>query len=538
MAEHLTGWTADEANCVNSADVLRLVSEESGDKLDNPIEQCRRKPAVIKGGDNTLLVNNAGERIAIEHSAAPIFDRENCLSGVVMVFKDVSEKRAMTRNLSRQVSHDALTGLASRSAFEALTESLMASAHASGQTHALLYLDLDQFKVVNDTCGHAAGDQLLKQLSQHMKAQIRGRDMFARLGGDEFGILLEACPLNIATQIADKLVTAVHEFRFVWDNKLFQVGVSIGVVALDADCESASEALSAADVACYAAKDAGRNRFHIYSADNYASVTRHKEMHMAARLRTALQENRFSLFGQAIRPINADAQSDAEHYEILIRMHNEAGELVPPGAFIPAAERYGLMPEIDRWVIRNALATVAETQTQTQVSLAINLSGLSLLDTTLPAYIREQLQLTGVDPTHVCFEITETAAIAHLTTAVDFIKEVRASGCRFALDDFGSGMSSFNYLKNLPVDYLKIDGAFVKDIVDDPLDHTFVETINRIGQAMGMKTIAEFVENDAILERLREIGVDYAQGYGIAKPTPFLDVCESYRPTVVVYCQA
>jgi diguanylate cyclase (GGDEF)-like protein/PAS domain S-box-containing protein len=540
VAEHLTGWTSAKANGVNSVEIIQLVNEDNGEAVDSPIEQCRRQRSVIKGASNTLLVTNHGRRIAIEHSAAPIFNDEGRLSGVVMVFQDVSEKRAMTRDLSRQVSHDALTGLASRIAFEARIETLVADAHASGQTHALLYLDLDQFKIVNDTCGHAAGDQLLKQLSQHMHAQIRARDMFARLGGDEFGVLLEACPLSVATKIADTLVEAVREFRFAWADRQFQVGVSIGVVALDADCESASDALSAADVACYAAKDAGRSRSHVYSAGDHTSATRHMELHMAARLRSALQENRFSLFGQAIRPIGAGAMhaQAAEHHEILVRMHDEAGELVPPGAFIPAAERYGLMPEIDRWVIHNALRMVAETRTQAHVSLAINLSGLSLLDTTLPAYIREQLRLTGVDPARLCFEITETAAIAHLTTAVAFIKEMRALGCSFALDDFGSGMSSFAYLKNLPVDYLKIDGAFVKDIVDDPLDHTFVETINRIGQAMGMKTVAEFVENDAILAHLREIGVDYAQGYGIARPMPFSEICESCRPAPAMYRQA
>lgn len=540
VAEHLTGWTSAEANGVHSVEIIQLLNEDNGEAVENPIEQCRRQHSVIKGTGNTLLVTNQGRRIAIEHSVAPIFSDEGCLSGLVMVFRDVTEKRAMTRDLARQLSHDALTGLASRVAFEARIKTLVADAHASGLTHTLLYLDLDQFKIVNDTCGHAAGDQLLKLLSQHMRAQMRSSDMFARLGGDEFGLLLEACPLSVATRTAEKLIDAVREFRFAWADKQFQVGVSIGVVALDADCGSASDALSAADVACYAAKDAGRNRLHVYSASDHTSATRHMELHMAAQLRSALQENRFSLFGQAIRPIGMAAMpaQSLEHQEVLLRMRDEAGQLVPPGAFIPAAERYGLMPEIDRWVIHNALRMVAETRTQAHISLAINLSGLSLLDTTLPAYIREQLRLTGVDPARLCFEITETAAIAHLTTAVAFIKEMRTLGCSFALDDFGAGMSSFAYLKNLPVDYLKIDGAFVKDIVDDPLDHTFVETINRIGQAMGMKTVAEFVENDAILACLREIGVDYVQGYGIGQPQPLQEICESYVPAPAMSMRA
>jgi diguanylate cyclase (GGDEF)-like protein/PAS domain S-box-containing protein len=524
VAERLTGWMLAEADGVNVAEVMPLRNEDSGEAVESPVEHCRRQGAVVGLAGQTVLASRDGRRTAIEDSAAPMFDREGRLSGVVMVFHDVTEKRALTRDLSWQVSHDALTGLASRVEFERELERLVRAAHESAQAHSLLYLDLDQFKIVNDTCGHAAGDELLKQLGLHMREQVRASDMLARLGGDEFGVLLENCALPRAMEVAAKLCDAVRDYRFGWAGKLFQVGASIGAVALDADCASASDALAAADVACYAAKDAGRNRVHAYRDADRASAARHEELHMAARLRSALQEDRFALFAQRIHPIGDTAAND-EHHEILIRLRDESGALVPPGAFIPAAERYGLMAEIDRWVIGHALRMVAANRAHARVRLAINLSGLSLQDRGLPIFIREQLHMSRFDPTRLCFEITETAAIAHLATGVEFMKEVRSLGCSFALDDFGSGMSSFTYLKNLPVEYLKIDGAFVKDMTEDALDRTFVETIHRIGHAMGMKTIAEFVENDAILAALRDIGVDYAQGYGIARPVPFEEVC-------------
>jgi len=449
---------------------------------------------------------------------------------VVMVFHDCSNERQLKHQLSHQASHDSLTGLANRRKFEHCLEELLTNARKYNSSHALIYLDLDQFKVVNDTCGHVAGDELLSQISVVLKAEVRDSDILARLGGDEFGILLEKSTVRKAKNVAEKLRQAVRNFRFVWQDKTFELGVSIGLTNITAESEDSASLLSAADVACYTAKEMGRNRIHVYTDGDVDLAKRQGEMQWVSRIKQALDENRLCLYGQVIVPVVADP-NDATHFEILVRMLDEQGELIPPGAFLPAAERYNLMPAIDRWVISHAFAAYSSlgcTQSSSGegCQLSINLSGTSLNDDDFLKFIHAQFKEHNVPPQNISFEITETAAVANLAKAVHFMNDLKATGCRFSLDDFGSGISSFAYLKNLPVDYLKIDGNFVKDMVNDPIDWAMVESITKIGHVMGLKIIAEYVETKEIMNELQKIGVDYGQGYDIGKPKPLLGLCE------------
>ncbi len=428
---------------------------------------------------------------------------------------------------------DTLTGVYNRRAFEMHLQQALDTAQAGNRQHAVCYIDLDQFKVVNDTCGHMAGDELLKQVAARLQSDVRGADTVARLGGDEFAVLLEGYPLSRAAEIAEQLRQSLKTFRFSWDEKVFDVSGSIGVVPVNAESGSLFDILRAADSACYVAKDLGRNRVHVYQPDDKELAQRYGEMQWVTRITKAFEDNSFELYCQRIVPIRDPALS--EHVEILIRMRDENNEIVPPMAFLPAAERYNLMPTLDRWVVRTALRELgAGTFMVDGVprAIAINLSGQSLGDDHFLEFVTDILAQPGVDPALINFEITETAAITNLVAATRFISALRALGCRFSLDDFGSGLSSFNYLKNLKVDYLKIDGHFVKNLVDDRISYSMVEAISHIGHVMGIKTIAEFVENDAILRQLERIGVDYAQGYGIDRPAP-LSALRHAAPAVV-----
>ena len=520
VAEDMTGWQTAQAIGLPLATVFRIVNENTGETAPNPVEQVLLNEKTAGLAQNTTLLHRDGSRFPIEDSASPIRDPQGRIVGVVLVFHDVSQARKMAAEMTHQATHDALTGLINRREFERRLDLALVSAQLEHKQHSLLYLDLDQFKVVNDTCGHVAGDELLRQLTALLQDKLRKSDTFARLGGDEFGVLLVSCGTEPALRIAESLRQTVGDFHFVWLDKVFPVGASIGLVTFSDGGVTLSDVMRMADAACYVAKEKGRNRIQVYTAEDEELARRSGEMGWIGRIQKALDENRFVLYSQKILALGGDPEG-GDHYELLLRMRDEAGELVPPMAFIPAAERYGLMPQLDRWVIKSAFANYAAGNPGGKSSTcAINLSAKSICDEGFCEFVLDQFRHWQVPPTGICFEITETAAIANLSQATKLIRDLKAVGCRFALDDFGSGMSSFAYLKHLGVDYLKIDGGFVKDMLEDPIDHAMVTSIYTIGHVMGIRTIAEFVENDAILAALRDMGVDFAQGYGVEKPRP------------------
>jgi diguanylate cyclase (GGDEF)-like protein/PAS domain S-box-containing protein len=521
VAESLTGWREEEAQGKPLTTVFKIFHETTRIPVENPIEKALREDRIVELANHTILIARDGREISIDDSAAPIHDREGHIVGAVLVFHDVTHNRELSRQFFWQAKHDSLTGLINRREFEQRLEEALTIARMEHQVHALCYMDLDQFKIVNDTCGHVAGDELLRQVTMLLQEQIRKTDTLARLGGDEFGVLLMQCSLDQAIVISNTLREKVQAFRFIWQGNSFAIGVSIGLVEIRADSENLANLLIAADTACYAAKNNGRNRIHVFKRDDQDLLQHQGEIRWVNRLTRALEEDRFVLQGELMASI-APTGSHEEHYEVLLRLQDEAGVLVSPMAFIPAAERYNLMVQIDRWVIKkifsNWLSLQNKRPDQTHsVVYAINLSGSSINDDQFTDFLHQQFALYAVPPELICFEITETVAIANLSKASLFIDQLQQLGCRFALDDFGSGMSSFAYLKNLPVNYLKIDGGFIKNMVNDPVDYAMVEAINHIGHVMGIKTIAEWVEDDVILERVKALGIDYAQGYAMGK---------------------
>lgn len=518
VAEQVTGWRFAEAQGLPINCVMSLYNEQSRELLDCPVSQCLKGVHGVNISEHALLINRHGQEIAIADSTSPIINAEGQVSGVVMIFHDETERRARTKEMSWQLSHDVLTGLVSRREFERRLETLISDEILKQQGHALLYLDLDQFKTINDSCGHAAGNELLKQVAALLQEQMRRGDLLGRMGGDEFAVLLEICPSEFAVKVAEKLRGAISGFRFDWQGKVYVIGVSIGVVMINKDSDfTVSAALSAADMSCYEAKDNGRNRIQLYESGSQISHGKETHSQILSNIRIALSGDKFELLGQRILPLGHDEE---DHFEVLLRMQDQFGMLMSPNIFIPVAERYGLMSEIDRWVVRHAMEALAESKGRTKpVGLSINLSGLSFTDAMLD-FIRAEIIRTGVTPERLCFEITETAALRHIGHGAEFMRELKKTGCRFSLDDFGVGMSSFSYLRTLPVDIVKIDGSFVREMLKDDVDNTIVGVINTLGQIMGKQTVAEYVESDEILDALRMIGVDHAQGYAISKPSP------------------
>lgn len=522
IAEQLIGWSTEDAHGKPIGEVCVLVNGVTQKTEPNPVEKCLRERQVVGLSGNVVLKAKNGKEYVIEDSAAPIRDRIGNVIGAVMVFYDVTQMRQAQHLLSYHATHDTLTGLVNRREFERRLADLLVRAKTLGQHHALCYIDLDQFKVINDTCGHAVGDKLLRQLTYLLQEYMRDADTLARLGGDEFGVLLENCPLERAMQIAENLRRVIKEFRFAWEGHYFDLGASIGLVPVNADSVSTEEVLSEADAACYVAKEKGRNRIQVYQPGNLELARRHGEMQWVSRIKEALEQNRFCLYYQAIQPFNV---AEAQHGEILLRLNDEDGKLVPPMDFIPAAERYNLMPAIDAWVVRTSVKTIAHYLIERpafsgMMVFNINLSGATLGEEGFETYILDQLAWYRVPPQCICFEITETAAVSNLDQAARLIKSLKSKGCRFALDDFGTGLSSFAYLKELPVDYLKIDGSFVRVMHTDPVAYAMVQAINTVGHVMGIQTIAEYVENEEILVKLRELDVDFAQGYAVGRPQP------------------
>ncbi len=479
-----------------------------------------RHTNVVHRWKTSLLCKQPNHPIWVGVSARASEDRHGQPAALI-VCEDITEAHYLHEQLTHQASHDALTGLANRREFERRLHLVLKTAWENQAEHALCYVDLDQFKIINDTNGHIAGDALLVQLSRLLQKQIRKSDLLARLGGDEFGILMEHCTTEEARRVANDLRSTIEQFKFVWEGQNFSIAASIGLVPINESCESITGILSAADAACYEAKDAGRNRVHEYNEKDTVMMRRHGEMQLVIKIDRALQNNRFRLYFQSIIPIDSK-KLEGEHYELLIRLKDEEGAIAEPSTFLPTAERYRLSDKLDRWVINKAFNWFTEyPEIVDRLSLcSINLSGHSMADERFHEYVIDQFDKTGIMPHKICFEITETAAIANLDSATRMISFLQELGCRFALDDFGSGLSSFGYLKNIPVDYLKIDGQFVKDMLENPMNLEMVKSINGIAQLMGKKTIAEFVESKDILEALRTLGVNFAQGYYIGKPQP------------------
>jgi len=523
VAEKYTGWSTGDARGRPLPDIYRIVDERTGADVDPMTAQ--EQPDGENGSVAVRLVNRAGEECPIRYSHAPIRSRDGTRLGTILVFHDVSQVRAMAQQLLWQASHDALTGLVNRREFERRLAELSDAARAQSRQHVLMYMDLDNFKAVNDTCGHVAGDELLRQLTAIMLTRMRGSDTLARLGGDEFGVLLQSCPVEQAVRIANGIREAVREFRFVWENKTFSVGLSIGIVAIDADSPGVNMLLARADACCYEAKTRGRDRVQVCRRDTSEDTGRTGELQLVSQINQAFESGRFRLYRQAIVPLNG-ACGGLTHYEVLVRMLDANGGMVSPDAFMPAAERYNLLTSIERWVISSLLEHLHRLWLAGGVPpnaaecgyYAVNISGASVNDKSFPDFLRNLVTRYALPPGLVCFEITETTAIANLSKAAELIHEFKALGCRFSLDDFGTGMSSFAYLKYLPVDTLKIAGMFVKDMATDPMDAAIVEAIHRISHILGMQTVAESVEDAATLAAVTRLGIDFAQGYHIAEP--------------------
>jgi diguanylate cyclase (GGDEF)-like protein/PAS domain S-box-containing protein len=517
VAEKLTGWEYAIARGLPLNRILGHFDAASREDIGKPVAQSLQTGISVRSGRDCVLRRNDGRNVSIQYSISPLLSRGGEVLGVVLVFHDVTENRSMARQLSYQATHDPLTGLINRHEFETRLQSALEAARIGNERHVLCYLDMDQFKIVNDTCSHSAGDKLLKDVASILKDCLRETDVLARVGGDEFSMLLKNCVLEDAMAITENMLAMIRTINNDSWGMTFKVSASIGIAVFDPDAESITAVMRRADLACYAAKDHGRNRIHIYQAGDQELARRHSEMKWVSRLTEAIKEERLVLYCQDIVPVEPHS-GKRHHFEVLVRMMDEAGELVMPDRFLPAAERYNLIIALDRWVIARSFAWYAASG-QGQV-MSINLSGNSLTDDSFLGFVKDELARYAVPPASVCFEITETAAIANLDYAIRFITELKQLGCLFALDDFGSGLSSFSYLRNLPVDYLKIDGSFVRGLDTDPVNAAMVNAIFQLGKVMGIETIAEFVENDATLQVLAKIGVDYAQGYGIARPRP------------------
>lgn len=518
MAEILTGYTQAQATGKPIETIYRVQDQASGSQLANPVRLCLAEDTVISGVNLAQLINFDGRAFAVEETAAPIRGKAGSTIGAVLVFHDVTAARETSRKLAYQATHDALTGLLNRREFERLVEEALQESKANGTSSAFCYMDLDQFKVVNDTCGHIAGDHLLVELATMIQHRVNENDTFARLGGDEFGVLMRNIPLHEARALAEELRNRVRDYRFLWDGQTFEVGISIGVVPIRPDTNSVVEIFSNADIACFVAKDLGRNQIHVSNLDDVEQARRQQEMQWSVRIPSALENDRFVLHYQKISPLDASS-GESPRCELLVRMLEEDGSLILPGRLIPAAERFRHMPEIDRWVIHNALKLIVQHGDRLgMAAYAINLSGQSLGQADLLDFVKREILRSGVKPSLITFEITETAAIRNVSHAARFMSELKKLGCQFSLDDFGSGLSSFGYLKMLPVDYLKIDGSFVRNMLHDDHDHSIVIAISQIAKTLNIACVAEWIEDEATLMALKEIGVDYGQGFFLHRP--------------------
>ncbi len=535
VTEQLSGWNKQDATGKYLADIIKLTNQYTGEVVSDPVANClTSEKSVNISGETILKGTRSPQKYSIEVTISPIRDKDQKIIGTVLVFHDVTVLQTMAQQMSHQATHDSLTGLINRQEFENRLVTLLDTVKKTGRQHAMLYLDLDEFKVVNDTSGHAAGDQLLQEISARLEECIRDTDILARLGGDEFGVLLAGCSIKRAKKIAEDIRETIKNYRMTWGDHVHGVGVSIGLVPVNADSGEISDILRDADSACYVAKDRGRNRVHVYEKDDAELARHHGTMRWMHRIRNALHKDNFCLYYQPIHDVNLIDES-IWHAELLVRMIGDGGEIISPKHFIPAAERYHLMVDIDQWVVHHTLNRLPQLVKQVaprRLLCGINLSGQSLSDDHFLGYLVNEVDRMAQEPANLCFEITETAAIANFDHAQRFISIMRGMGCSFALDDFGSGLSSFGYLKRLSVDYLKIDGSFIRNISHDETDYAMVKSIQQIGNVMGIKTIAEFVESPGIVRRLQSLGVDFVQGYALGEPLPLDELLQDEKERV------
>ena len=518
-AERLSGWTQIQAIGESYEQVLRLSTLDT-QQLPDSVPRCLAEPAYQDRAREYQLLNRSGHRLRVRMSCAPL-SHEGRSIGALLMLDDVTDQILLARELAYHRENDAVTGLPNRAQFEHCLASALIDARSQNAHYVLGYIDLDQFKVINDLLGHQAGDEMLRRLAVLLRSLLGADDVLARLGGDEFGVLIKSVDLVAVRKLIQSLLDAVRGFRYRWESKSYSITASIGVAELTADSESVARVLADADLACFEAKDAGRDRARWFLAGSDSVLRRHGEMSMVGRIGTALDQSQFLLHYEDV--VSTQALGKVLYRELLVRMRDGEGNLVQPTIFIAAAERYYLMASLDRWVMEAAFKGVARLPPD-GVIYAVNVSGASLSDDEFLSHVIRSLDESGVDPTRICFEITETAAISQLAQAVRFINALAALGCRFALDDFGAGMASFSYLKNLPVQFVKIDGSFVRGMKDSSVDRGLVEAINRIGHEMGLCTIAEHAEDADALCQLAAIGVDWVQGHAVAVSRPFSDL--------------
>ncbi len=531
VAEKLTGWSSEAAGGEELDRVLRLIDEVTGDDAPLAVARVLAGEAQAEVDRRRLLERPDGQRFAVELSAAPIRDGAGAGIGLVIVFQDVTDQRLLALQLTHQASHDALTGLLNRQAFEGQLRVALEEGGGPGEEHCLCYMDLDQFKLVNDTCGHLAGDELLRKLGVLILEHVRDDDPVARLGGDEFGVLMRGCTLEEGLALAQGINRAIEGYRFVWQDKTFVIGASIGLVPIAAGSRSLGQILSAADHACYMAKDKGRNRLQVYRPGDAELLRRTDEMNWVVRIHETLEQGRLRLYGQRIRRLSPRVPEPL-FFEVLLRMIDEDGQVLTPTPFVRAAERYGTMGELDRWVVDGALDYLDRQPRRFLDALgtcSINLSAVSISDESFLEFARQRIAAHQVSPEKLCFEITETAVMANLPQAQRMIRELSGLGCRFALDDFGTGMASYSKLKSLRVSYLKIDAMFVRDLASNPLDRAMVESINQMAHVLGIETVAEGVSAASLVARLEKLGVDYAQGFEVDQPSPLEAVAQRAR---------
>jgi diguanylate cyclase (GGDEF)-like protein/PAS domain S-box-containing protein len=521
-AEALTGMRREDAIGQAFGAMIGFVDEHDRRAIADPVQQCLATGSRVNLGRRSILISRAtGNELGVEATASPIRGAAGDVQGVAVMLHDVSELRGLTQQMSYQASHDALTGLVNRREFERRLGEALEIARAGRQAHVMCYMDLDRFKAVNDTSGHLAGDNMLREVAALIREAVRDSDTVARLGGDEFGVLLVGCPLDKARQIADDIWRAIAEYRFVWKDRIFSVGVSIGIVEITGESNSLEELMSAADSACYVAKKQGDGHIHVYSSHDEAVARSRGEIHWLQRLQAALRDGFFELYVQPIEPARPGAVSSGPAMEVFVRLHDE-GQAISPADFFPAAERYRLMSMIDRWVLGSALAaiTAGAIRLPPGRSLSLNISGQTLADPAFLEFVVDELDRTGVAPSQICFEVAETSVIGNLEQARRFVEVLHGMGCRFALDDFGTDLGGFANLKNLPLDYLKIDGSFMRDLGRDSVNQAMVSAVVGMARTLNFRLVAEQVEDVAALEAARAMGIDFVQGHAIGKPRP------------------